>query len=142
MTIMMWTATPATGEPTPAASISNQTATTEKVDPTVATAGYRLLNTGIAQKTNIAGTYINISGEWETGGAAESNYDAFVTVTSGSLSSGTSGSWLNLGTSRTWTRSRSGVGTSTCIFTLQIRDTNTLTVLDTATITLEAVVSI
>lgn len=131
----VWTAA------TISANVTNQTAYTEKISPTDATAGYKLLSNGIAQKTSINGTYVSISGEWETGGSPGSAYDAYVTVTSGSLSTGTAGSWVNLGTNRTWTRLRSGVGTSTCIFTVQIRDANTLTVLDSASITLTAVVS-
>lgn len=123
------------------ASISNRTPTAESVDPANATAGYRLGSDGQAQETNVSGTYVDISGEWETGGLPGSLYECRVTVTSGTLSSGTSGSWLSLGSTQTWTRTRSGIGSNAVTFTVEIRDANTLTVLDTATVTLTATVT-
>lgn len=77
------------------------------------------------------------SGEWMLTGSV-GDYEARATVTSGSLSSGTSGSWLALSTSQSWTRIRALNGVSTCIFTLEIRRTSDNTVLDTSEITLEA----
>ena len=62
-------------------------------------------------------------------------------MTTGSLSSGTSGSWLSLGTTRDWTVS-TNTGSAPyykeCIFTVEIRKIGTTTVLDSATITLQA----
>lgn len=49
------------------------------------------------------------------------NYEILATVVSGTLSSGTAGSWLNLGTSRTWSRTRSSNGTSACTVNFKIR---------------------
>lgn len=77
------------------------------------------------------------SGEWLVSGNV-SDCEARATVTSGTLSGGTSGSWLSLSSSLSWTRLRAINGVSTCIFTLEIRRTSDSTVLDTSTITLEA----
>lgn len=65
-------------------------------------------------------------------------YEARVTVTSGSLTSGTTGTWLALSTSRQWEVSRATTGSSNVTFTLEIRRASDGTVLDTATITLAA----
>lgn len=49
--------------------------------------------------------------------------DAFwvrVTPTSGTMSSGTTSSWLQLNSDRLWTVSRAVVGTKTCVCTIQI----------------------
>jgi hypothetical protein len=54
--------------------------------------------------------------------AAGANYEVFVTVNSGSLSGGTTGSWLSLGTTRTWTAAvSSGGGTVGANITVEIR---------------------
>ena len=123
------------------ASITNQTATTEVTDPADATAGYKLQSSGQAQKTNLGGTYEDITGEWETSGLPGSLYECRATVTAGSLTTGSTGSWDSLGSDNTWTKDQTVVGNSTCTFTLEIRDAATGTVLDTASITLDATVS-
>lgn len=104
------------------------------VDP--ATAGYRLLSTGVAQVT-VGTTYTTIY-SWCTPGSAAGDYEAFVTVLSGSLSSGISGAWVALSSSQTWTRLANIGSLQVCEFTVQIRQTGTTTVLASATITLEA----
>lgn len=77
-------------------------------------------------------------GDWiDPKAAAPGTYEARVTVTSGSLSSGTTGTWLALTSNRTWTVTRDTVGTSTCVFTVEIRKGSGST-LASATITLEA----
>lgn len=48
------------------------------------------------------------------------NYWVRATVTSGSFSSGIAGTWLNLGTSRSWSRSQNSIGSSTVQFTIDI----------------------
>jgi hypothetical protein len=42
------------------------------------------------------------------------------TVNSGTLSSGTSGSWLQLNSARSWTKTSTGAGLLTCSITLQV----------------------
>jgi hypothetical protein len=95
-----------------------------------------------------AGTYSasesGSSGTWR-GGGASSDYDAYWTTTSGTLSGGTAGAWLNLGTSRTWQKlnTTNGFSTQTCVGTLQIRlAASPFTVLSTTTVTLTAVVEL
>jgi len=84
------------------------------------------------------------SGTWMSGGSG-SDYDAMMTTVSGTLTTGTAGTWQNLGTSRTWGRNetRNGNYTSTYVGTLQVRmAASPYTVLSTTTVTLEAVVEI
>lgn len=117
----------------PVIDIANLTVTDEATAPASANALYTLNTNG--NKTG--------GGTWITPIGFSSLYECMATVTSGSLTSGTAGSWLGLESSRSWTRNQPGpgTGTSTCIFTLQIRDKATATVQDTATITLTATVS-
>jgi hypothetical protein len=85
------------------------------------------------------------SGTWMQGGAS-SEYEARMTMVSGSFSSGSgAGTWLNLGTTRSWTRneSRNGFFTSTATATLEVRmAASPFTVLDTCTVTLTAEVEV
>ena len=75
-----------------------------------------------------------------TSGAA--NYEALVTVNSGSLTGGTTGSWVALSSNRTWYKAISGFNNYSQVdFTVQIRRVGTATVLDTATIYLEVEIS-
>lgn len=85
----------------------------------------------------------NLEYAWRLSGAS-SAYDIFATLDSGTLSEGTTGSWLNLGTTRAWavTRTSNLAGSDAATITLQIRDASTLAVLDTAVITLTAVVEV
>lgn len=69
--------------------------------------------------------------QWKTGSGSNSDYEAYVTVTSGSLSSGTTGSAVNLGTDRTWNKTRLalGVGTASCTISVSIRKASDSSVL-------------
>jgi len=49
-----------------------------------------------------------------------SSYWARVTVTSGSLTSGTTGSWVQLSSNTTWSKNTTGTGGATVLFTLEI----------------------
>lgn len=77
---------------------------------------------------------------WLIPGVNAANYDIRATITGGSpgtFSTGTAGSYLNLGTTRSWTRgSTSGVLRSV-IATFDIRDAVSLAVVASASITLE-----
>lgn len=66
---------------------------------------------------------------WLENGAS-ANYECHCAVSSGSLSSGTTGSWLSLSSSRTWSTNGSAT------LTVQLRDAHTSTVLDSCTVTL------
>lgn len=120
-------------------SLSNRTIDAVVGSPGTATAQYQLLSTGeaigsVSPSGSGAGSYLP---EWGQG-LAGAGYDARFTITSGTLSTGTAGTWLNLGTTRSWTRSRSALGISAVTGTMEIRDAGTLVVLATATITLTA----
>lgn len=128
------------GTSVPTISITDQNLYESQIQPTNATCGYRLNSNGKVYSTNTVGsaTYIE---DWITPNGAASGYECYVTVTSGSLSTGTSGSWLSLGTTRDWTVSTNTGGAvfiKTCTFTVDIRKIGTTTVLDSATITIEA----
>lgn len=102
-----------------------------------ASTGYRLTSAGLAQTQSGLGAYTTVE-TWCTPTSEAINYEVLVTVTAGALSSGTSGTWVPLSSTQTWTRTASIGLSSLCTFTVQIRRTGTSTVLDTATITLEA----
>jgi hypothetical protein len=68
-----------------------------------------------------------------------SDFECRATVVSGSLSSGTTGSWNRLDVTRAWTRSHSGAsGESDCELTIEIGLFGQGVALVTATITLTA----
>jgi len=76
-------------------------------------------------------------GAWINNASLVGQFECRATLTSGSLTSGTTGAWQSLSTSRSWTR---GAGTNqfqTCTFTLEIRNASTSAVVATASITLE-----
>lgn len=122
------------------ASLSNNSATSYELTPSTASASFLLNSDGRAQKQE-SGVTTDVSGEWLVSGAA-SSFEARATVTSGSLTSGTTGSWLALSSSRSWILERGSVGLSTCQFTLEIRRTTDSVVVATATITLSAEVDL
>lgn len=72
---------------------------------------------------------------WLDGGAA-SEVEARVLVQSGTLSTGTTGSWLALSTSRSWTRSASVGQNTACQIKVELRNASTQVILDTALIDL------
>lgn len=74
-------------------------------------------------------------------GDIAANYEVKATLTSGTFTSGTAGSWLNLGSEREWTARQTVVGTKTVTATFDIRKVGTTTVLGTASITLTATVN-
>lgn len=120
-------------------TISDATAASEVTSPATATAQYELTNAGLIRATQGSDTVTNI-GVWITPTTNVANYEARVTMTSGSLTSGTVGSWLNLGTTRTWTLQYAapGPGQNLSVFTLEIRRASDSVVVDTATITIRA----
>jgi hypothetical protein len=123
----------------PVISITTQNLTNVTFSPTNSTQLYRLdANGKVYDVKNGSASFIE---DWVTPNGAASNYEALVTVTSGTLSSGTSGSWVALSSTRDWSVTQSSVGTKTCVFTVDIRKVGTGTVLDSATITLDAEVA-
>lgn len=76
------------------------------------------------------------SDQWGDAGITASDFQARATVVSGGLSSGTTGSWLGLGTNRTWTLTGTTSGEVACQLTIEIRDVATSTVQATCTVNL------
>jgi hypothetical protein len=82
-------------------------------------------------------TASNTSGAWLTAGPA-SGLEIKADIVSGSVTAGTTGSWLSLASDRTWTKHQTPDGTSTVVLTVSIRNASTLEVLDSATVTIRA----
>lgn len=103
------------------------------------TASFQLTSGRAANKiTTPGGTALLY--DWLASYASPSNYEVYATLQSGTLFSGTTGSWLALSSDREWSV-RDAVPDSiseTAVLSLQIRNALTTIVLDTATITLTA----
>lgn len=90
------------------------------------------------------GTRTNLDAEagtnyWLEPQSGMSLFDVRATETSGSVTTGTVGSWLNLGTTRTWTKAPpGGPGASSVTLQLEIRRASDGVVLETNTIELVA----
>lgn len=109
-------------------SFTTAPVTDEQITPSNATAEVTFTNTGTYAGT---GNFQNFSGNWITPTSAAGNaYEIRLTVNSGSTPTGSAtASWLALGTTRTWTISRSGLGSTTSNVTIEIRLASTLAVL-------------
>lgn len=134
-TTLLWTAV--------TVAISNQFIWAEdSASPYIAYATYTLSNTGtvLYDTTPSNGNGGATSGTLETwllSGAA-SDYECRATLTSGSLTTGTTGTWMSLSTSRQWQRDRAAFGSASATLTIEIRRASDGVVLDSATITLQA----
>jgi len=103
-----------------------------------ATATFELTNGGDIRVSSGNGTISDV-GDWITPKFGFSGFEARLTVNSGTTPSGAAtGSFLSLGTTRTWTIARAVLGIESSGCTLQIRDATTLTVLASSTITFSA----
>lgn len=116
--------------------------TVSDLDATAAYAWYFVTSGGQIEYSTQAGGInpVNIE-QWCTPTTQAANYEVRVTVTLGALSGGSgTGTWLAIsGGTRNWYVEEFVSGaTNLCMFTVEIRRTGTTTVLDSATITLEA----
>lgn len=118
------------------ALITNTEVIDNRLWPMTATAQYLLNNSGQAQTVGEDGPS-NIPGEWLRAGAA-ADYEVRATLISGTVSSGTTGAWQSLATTRQWSRNRTTIGSSSCALTIEIRRAVDSVVVTTATITLSA----
>lgn len=98
---------------------------------------FSLQNDGDIAINNATGDLTD-TGDWLTPKNNMADYEARATVLSGSLSTGVTGAWLNLGTTRTWTLNSPASGVSNASFTIEIRRASDSEVLATATVNLEA----
>lgn len=105
---------------------------------TPASAGYQLASTGIVNSITNAGGTVKL-GNWVVPNSSAAKYESFAALNSGTLSSGTTGTWQALSLSRTWTRIRTaGVGVTSANITVTIRNAATGTNLTSAIIVLNA----
>lgn len=101
-----------------------------------ASAAYQI-NTNGSDYQIVNGTSTVLT-QWVTPTTSGGNYEVFATLTGGSLSSGTTGSWVATSTSPQWTRTQAVVGSSDATLSMQVRATGSSTVLDTWTVYLYA----
>lgn len=99
-------------------------------------AQYQLRSNGDLFLTSGNNTVVD-GGDWITPQTNMSLYSARMTINSGSSTSGTFGTWLGLGTTRTWTLS-GGTGGVDATWTVEIRLESTGVVLDTAVLSVHA----
>lgn len=105
--------------------------------PTATTGGYYLTSGGLVQVDQ--GLGVTTVDNWVVPGSAGPQYEVFATLTSGTVTTGTTGSWLALSSTRSWTKTRSGTaGISQVFLAMQIRRVGTATVLATANIDITA----
>ena len=118
-------------------TITDQTISGYVFPPSTAEVVYQLTSAGKVNKI-VNGVTTELE-QWCTPVTSAANYEAYVTVNSGGLTSGTTGSWVALSSTRSWTLQEVGSGnTAVCNFTVQIRRVATTVVLDSATIDLTA----
>ena len=81
-----------------------------------------------------------VTTQWITPVDFASAYEVYATLSSGTLGSGTTGSWLAVTSNPLWTVTKGGTtsGINTATLSMQVRAISTTTVLDTWTITLTA----
>ena len=70
-------------------------------------------------------------GQWCAPAYLAGNYEVQATVFSGTLFSGTTGSWLDVSTDPEWAARQASVGFNICTLTMEVRKIGTTTVLDT-----------
>lgn len=113
---------------------------TDRTAPSgTATAQYSLTNLGDIVATGGTNTTSDV-GDWLTPKTNIGSFSVYATVVSGAVSSGTTGAWLNLATTRTWTVSRTAAGgTTTTVLDISIRSDSDGVTRATARITLSAI---
>lgn len=113
-------------------------ASAETINPSNPTAQFQLENDGDINATNTTNSVVD-RGDWISPKQQMSQFECRFHVTSGSLGSGTVDTWLNLGTTRTWTVGRTSDGTTTVVGTLEIGYAGLNTALKSCTVTLQAI---
>lgn len=129
-----------------ALSLTNRTVLGTATSPADAKGGFRLGTDGKiyqARSHVSSGAYVEITGlQWlDPHDATHADaYECFATLDSGTLTAGTTGSWLALSSDRDWERERTdnALGTDTATITIQIRRVGYTEVLASAQIVLSA----
>lgn len=107
-------------------------------DPQTKSAGYKIANDGNVYLR--AGAGDDFLEAWVTPASNAALYEVRATLVSGALSSGNLTVWQLLNADALWTVTQPGVGSATATFDVEIRKSGTTTVLDTARVTIEALV--
>lgn len=108
-------------------------------NPTSTGSGVQSADFGLESDGDVIVNGVDV-GDWlSPKSAAPSLYEVRATVVSGSVSTGTTGSWLALTSTRSWTRvdTDNNGSSQVCVLTIEIRY-NGGSVLDSSTVTLTA----
>lgn len=126
-------------------NLNGRTINSSVGDPADAEAGYRLDQDGkIYQRTAFGGAFTEIvSDNWilPHSDTLADYYESRATLTAGTCTTGTMGTWEALTADRTWTKTQTVIGSSSCTFLLEIRIASGGSAVAFATITLSADVS-
>jgi hypothetical protein len=79
--------------------------------------------------------------EWYSG-ASPSSYEVRATLNSGAVTAGTTGSWLTCGSDQSWEVAQAGVGSAAADLTIEIRSAGSGSVLASANMVMNAVVTV
>jgi hypothetical protein len=111
--------------------------------PATGGAGYRLTSGGLEESgTGTAASILyGTIGNWVTPTGNAGLYEVRATLNSGAVSSGTTGSWLALTSTRTWTVTRGTVGVSSANLTIEVRRASDGVVLGSAPVVLTVDIS-
>jgi hypothetical protein len=113
-----------------------------EISPNDATCYYRIGDDGNVYGTTFSAPFDFLE-QWVTPTSFASDYEVYATLVSGSLTGGTTGAWLSLGTTRDWyVQETANFGTEAATLSFDVRKIGTTTVLDTWTINIEATVDI
>ena len=112
--------------------------------PGAAQAQFSLTSAGLTTQLISTGSF---NGDpWCVPGASSANFEVYATLLAGSLTSGTTGSWLSLGTTRTWDVSLTYLGSDIdaviAALSLEIRAIGTTEILATGGVNLTATVGL
>ena len=119
-------------------SIPDAMVTAIVVGPAGSSAAYRLGSDGNIFRALNGGTFVDI-GDWVTPKSFAANYEVYATYT-GDIPTGTFDTWQALTSNRGWTLfNGASSGEKQSLVSLEIRKIGTTTILDTATITLNAI---
>ena len=118
-------------DPAPTVTINNGLVSDFQVG-TNSTASITFNSNGTVSSVGNAGTYTT---DWiDPTSAAPDDYEIRATISSGTMTSGTFGSWLALTSNRTWSKTQFNVGNSSAQVLFEIRK-GSGSVLDSGTIT-------
>jgi len=103
--------------------LEGATELTLELSPATAGAGYRLTSGGLEQSGVGSANLVSYStiADWVTPTSNANLYEVRATLTSGSLSSGTTGSWLALTSTRTWEVAQTGLGSQSATLDVEVR---------------------